>query len=83
MQPRCPGSLTRRPGAVARRALAGERLRARLAEDRARAAVAPRVRALYAELGDAQGVTARLEADPALSPGERAAALRETLRQQP
>jgi len=62
---------------------AGERLRSRLAEERARAAVAPRVSALYAELGDEDAVAARIESDPALSPGERAAALREALRQRP
>jgi WD40 repeat protein len=60
---------------------AGVRLRARLAEDRARAAVAPRVRALYAELGDGEAVAERIESDPALSPGERFAALREARRQ--
>ena len=62
---------------------AGERLHARLAAERARAAVAPRVRALYVELGDAEAVAARIEADPAFSPGERVAALREALRQRP
>jgi WD40 repeat protein len=62
---------------------AGERLRARLAEERARAAAAPRVRALYAELGDGEAVAARLESDPALSPEERAAALREARRRRP
>jgi WD40 repeat protein len=62
---------------------AGERLRARLAEERARAAVTPRVRALYAELGDAAEVAARIESDATLSANERAAALREALRQRP
>jgi len=62
---------------------AGERLRARLAEDRARAAVAPRVRALYGELGDADAVVERIESDPELSPVDRAAALREAFRQRP
>ena len=62
---------------------ASQRLRARLAEERARAAVAPRVRELYTELGDGEAVAARIDSDPALSPDERAAALREALRQRP
>ena len=60
-----------------------ERLGARLAEERARAAAAPRIRSLYAELGDADAVVARIESDPALSEDERAALLREALRQRP
>jgi hypothetical protein len=65
------------------RAPAGERLRARLAEAHARASLGPRVRSLYAELGDADAVAARIVSDPALSPAERDAALREALRQRP
>jgi len=60
-----------------------ERGKARAARRGARADIARRVRALHAELGDANAVAARIDSDPALSTEEGAASLREALRQRP
>ena len=60
-----------------------ERLRARIDLERSRAAAAARVGALYSEIGDVEGVVGRLEAEPAPTEVERAAALQEALRQRP
>ncbi|MBI1851816.1 MAG: hypothetical protein HYR85_15870, partial [Planctomycetes bacterium] len=49
--------------------------------ERARAAVAPRVHELFAELGDADAVFARIDGDASFTSEERRVALREALRQ--